>query len=393
MIRILFVDDEANVLQAMRRSFHDKTDEWSMEFAASGAAALAELAKTPADAIVSDMRMPGMDGWQLLTEVKKRHPQTVRLILSTPTDPSCIMRSVGAAQHHLAKPCDSAALAAAISQTHMLKRLLGSARVTKLVGRLGNLPSAPKMFQEILACLQQSTVSVAEAARIIGGDAAMTANVMKLVNSAAFGSRQPIGTASRAAAFLGQDTLGALVLGHSAFRSGTPTGIEGFSLERLWRHSLETAIAARTVARCEKLSSAQAEEAFLAGMLHDVGKLVFAVRSGAAAGAGSAPDAAAQMEAHHPEVGATLLGSWGFPNSIVEAAAFHHVPAQAAGNGLCLPKLIHIADRLVHQRHSECSGPFERGLEPELLSKLGLTERWTEWLAALDSLDFVESAA
>lgn len=394
MIRILFVDDEAHVLQAMRRSLHDMSNDWSMEFAATGAAALEDLAKTPADVIVADVRMPGMDGWQLLAEVKKRHPQTVRMILSGQGDPSCIMRCVGAAHQYLAKPWDTAALKTAISQTLRLRQLLGSERLARLIGRVGMLPKAPKAFREILACLQQPTAAIAEAARIISSDPAMTANVMKLVNSAFFGSRQPIATTSRAVAYLGLDTLGALVLGHSAFKSAVPTGVDAFSLARLWQHSLETAIAARTVARCEKLSPAQADEAFVAGMLHDVGKTMWATPSASGDPAPSAAAAAAQMEAHHAEVGAALLGSWGFPSSIVQAAAFHHAPAQSAGaTGLCPATLIHIADRLVHQRRTECSGPFERGLEPELLAKLGLADRWTDWLAALDSLDFLESAA
>jgi CheY-like chemotaxis protein len=66
MIRIVFVDDEVNVLQTMRRTLHAMREEWSMEFSLSGAAALEELAKTPADVIVSDMRMPDIGGWQLL---------------------------------------------------------------------------------------------------------------------------------------------------------------------------------------------------------------------------------------------------------------------------------------------------------------------------------------
>jgi putative nucleotidyltransferase with HDIG domain len=223
----------------------------------------------------------------------------------------------------------------------------------------------------------------------------MTANVIKLVNSAFFGSRQPATTANRAVGYLGLDTLGALVLGHSAFKSGVTTGIAGFSLERLWRHSLDTAVAARTVALYEKLSLARAEEAFLAGMLHDVGKVVFATQPAATTEDLAAPveDAAAQMESHHAEVGAYLLGLWGFPNSIVDAVAFHHSPSQSADGGLHLPKLIHIADRLVHQRNAEHAGPFDRCLEPELLQALHLADRWPEWLAALDSLDFVKTAA
>lgn len=383
MIRILFVDDEVSVLQAMRRSLHDMSNEWSMEFAASGPAALDALVKTPADVIVSDLRMPGMDGWQLLHEVKKRHPQMMRLIVPGAADPSCVMRAVGTAHQYLAKPWTGRTLKAALHQNYSLKKLLGSERISRLVGRFGPLPAMPAVFQELLACLQQPVLSVADAARIMAKDPAMAGNVMKLANSAFFGARQPVITASRAVAHLGADTLGALVLGHAALKMGAPTGIEGFSLERLWQHSLETGIAARTVARSEKLPQSFADEAFVGGVLHDLGKWVFPGRSATAA----------QMEAHHAEVGAALLNRWGFPNSIVESVAFHHSPAHASGEGLSLPALIHIADRLVHQRHSECSGPFERGLEPELLARLGLAARWTEWLAALDSLDFIESAA
>jgi putative nucleotidyltransferase with HDIG domain len=155
------------------------------------------------------------------------------------------------------------------------------------------------------------------------------------------------------------------------------------------------ATTARTLAIHENLSPTQAEEAFLAGMLHDVGKVVFATRAAAAGDdpEGSVEARTQQMEAHHAEVGAYLLGLWGFPNSIVEAVAFHHSPSQAAGDGLTLPRLIHIADRLVHQRREKCSGAFDRGLEPDLLEKLKLADRWSDWLATLDFLDGGKSAA
>src|ERR1700723_2871936 len=379
--RIVFVDDELNILQAMGRSFHGMRNEWNMEFLSSGAAALASLAKAPADVIVSDMRMPGMDGWQLLAEVKKRYPQTVRLVLSGHADPSSVMRAVGTAQLYLAKPCESGSLKAAIVQTQMLRQLLSSDRLALLVGEVGMLPSAPTAFQEILACLQNPAASLTDAAQIIGRDVAMTANIMKLVNSAFFGSRRPITTIDRAVAYLGMDTLGALVLGHGVFQSGVATGIDGFSLEQLWQHTEQTAAAARAIALSENLSVAKADEAFLAGVLHDVGKVVFATK--AAGLPNDTMDVVAQMEAHHAEVGAYLLGLWGFPNSIVEAVAFHESPTKAMSQGLSLPALLHIADRLVHQRNSQSSAPV-RELEPGLLDALGLADRWPVWLAELD---------
>ena len=391
-IRIVFVDDELNILQAMRRSFHNMREEWSMEFVSSGAAALESLAKAPADVIVSDMRMPGMDGWQLLAEVKKLYPQTVRLVLSGHADPGSVMRAVGTAQLYLAKPCESGALKAAIVQTQMLRQLLSNDRLALLAGGVGMLPSAPAAFQEILACLQNPAASLADAAQIIGRDVAMVANIMKLVNSAFFGSRRPITTTDRAVAYLGMDTLGALVLGHSVFQSGVATGIAGFSLEKLWQHSLQTGMAARAIAFSENLAPAKADEAFLAGVLHDVGKVVFATKAAALSSDASAVDMA-QMEAHHAEVGAYLLGLWGFPNLIVEAVAFHHTPNQASENGLALPGIVHIADRLVHLKSENRSGSTDTGVQAGFLEGLALGHCLPKWSAAVESCDDQKAVA
>ncbi|HTD74857.1 MAG TPA: response regulator [Steroidobacteraceae bacterium] len=386
-IRIVFVDDEVNILQAMQRAFRSMREEWTMEFASSAAAALESLARAPADVIVSDMRMPGMDGWQLLAEVKKLYPQTVRLVLSGHADPSSVMRAVGTAQLYLAKPCESGALKAAIVQTQMLRQLLSSDRLALLVGEIGMLPSVPTAFQEILTCLQNPAASLADAAQIIGRDVAMTANIMKLVNSAFFGSRRPITTTDRAVAYLGMDTLGALVLGHSVFQSGVATGIAGFSLEGLWQHSLQVGAAARAIAFSEDFSAAKADEAFLAGVLHDVGKVVFATKAAALSNDTDAVNLVAQMEAHHAEVGAYLLGLWGFPNSIVEAVAFHHTPDQASEKGLNLAGIVHIADRLVHLRSENRSGSMDTGVQAGFLEAVGLEHCLPKWSSAVEVID------
>jgi len=380
-MRIVFVDDELNILQAMRRSFHSMREEWNMEFASSAVAALESLAREPADVIVSDMRMPGMDGWQLLAEVKKLYPQTVRLVLSGHADPSSVMRAVGTAQLYLAKPCESGVLKAAIVQTQMLRQLLSSDRLALLVGGVGMLPSAPTAFQEILACLQDPAASLADAAQIIGRDVAMTANIMKLVNSSFFGSRRPITTTDRAVAYLGMDTLGALVLGHSVFQSGVTTGIAGFSLEKLWQHSLQTGAAARAIAFSENFSAAKADEAFLAGVLHDVGKVVFATKAAALSNDTDTVDIVAQME------GAYLLGLWGFPNSIVEAVAFHHTPSHASEKGMNLAGIVHIADRLVHLTNENRAGSTDTGLQEGFLEGLGLGHCLPKWSIAVESVD------
>jgi putative nucleotidyltransferase with HDIG domain len=392
-IRIVFVDDEINILEGMRRAFHRMRGEWSMEFLPSGAAALESLANTPADVIVSDMRMPGMDGWQLLTEVKRLYPQTVRLVLSGQADSTSVMRAVGTAQVYLAKPCACDEVKAAIAQTQRLRQLLSSDRLALLVGSVGMLPSAPVAFQNILTCLQDPAASLVDAARIIARDVAMTANIMKLVNSAFFGSRRPIITVERAVAYLGMDTLGALVLGHGVFKQSGPSVIAGFSLEQLWQHSLQTGSAARAIAFAENFSAAKADEAFLAGVLHDVGKVVFATRASSTHDSTASEGPASQMQEHHAEVGAYLLGLWGFPNSIVEAVAFHHTPSRLAEKSLSLTGIIHIADRLVHQRCDNASSQIDQGMEPGYLEGLGLDDCTSRWSAAVDSVDSVSAVA
>lgn len=388
MIRVVFVDDEVNVLQAMQRTMHGMRHNWNMEFLPSAAAALDSLAKIPAEVIVSDMRMPGMDGWQLLAEVKKLYPQTVRLVLSGHADPGAIMRSVGIAHQYIAKPCDSATLKSAVLQSQALRNLLSSDVLALLVGDVGMLPSYPKAYQEISSCLQRPNASLTDAAGIIGRDVAMTANMMKLVNSAFFGARQTITSIERAVAYLGLDTLGALVLGHGVFQSRGSSATDN-ALEELWRHSLRTASVARAISFHEKLPRARAEEAFLAGMLHDVGKVVFATRVDVAPGnpAASSQEMNAQAEAHHAMVGAYLMGLWGFPSQIVEAVAQHDTPSQRSDSGFGVTVLVHVADRLAHRSSTNIAAAKELGVEPGLLEGLGLASHLPHWIEAIDALD------
>jgi HD-like signal output (HDOD) protein len=188
---------------------------------------------------------------------------------------------------------------------------------------------------------------------------------------------------------LGLDTLAALVLGHSLFQSSGPNATTPDKLDELWRHSQQTAMIARAIAVHEKLSRARAEEAFLAGMLHDVGRIVFATNGTAATETvgGLREDSSEQIEMHHAEVGAYLLGLWAFPSHIAEAVALHHTPRQRADAGLDLTALVHIADRLAHRQSERSAGAEELGFEPGLLETLGLSDHLPQWIAALDAVE------
>ncbi len=370
MIRILFVDDEVNMLHGIRRALHPMRSEWDMDFVQSGAAALQMLAEKPTDVLIADLRMPDMDGWQLFAAVNERFPQVARFILSGHADPGRIIRSVGTAHQYLAKPCDSAAIKAAILQTQHLRHLLNSEHLAALVGRVSMLPSAPRTFQRLLSCLRRAEASIADVAAIIEGDVAMTANIMKLVNSAFFGARQSIHTLSRAVAYLGLDTVGSLALGHGIFHGVELPPSAGVSHEQLWQHSVQTATAARIIALQEHLSAAKADEAFMAGMLHDIGKTVAIEQTGAL-----------HPLSQHAAVGAYLLALWGFPTPIVEAVAYHHVPSHASAVDFGLAGIVHIASRLAHG--SETDGAIEP--EAGFLERHGRVSHMPLWTAAVNA--------
>ncbi len=382
-IRVVFVDDETSILSGMQRSLRGMRHEWNMEFFSSGPAALDALAKAPADVIVSDMRMPGMDGWELLAEVRKKYPQTVRLLLSGYADSVSIMNSVGSAHQYLAKPCEAERIKDAIKQTQTLRVRLSDPELAALVGRVDMLPSAPQAFLEISKVLRRPDSSLQEAAEVVVRDAAMTANILKLVNSAFFGSRHPILRIDRAIAYLGIDTLQSLVIGHAMFKTGPAENASRVDLDALWRHSLLTASIAKAIAKEEGLAAVHCEEAFLIGMLHDVGKGVLATSE-------ELPAPSAELDSQHARIGAYLLGLWGFPDAVVEGIANHHTP-RVDGAAVDPTLIVHVADRFAHM--PEARDIHSLGLHPTVLADAHLVAHIERWRELSDKAVQAEQAA
>src|SRR5271170_3376686 len=148
---LLLVDDEPLVLSGLRRSLRSMLDEWTMECAVGGEAALEAMARHPFDVVVTDMRMPGMDGAQLLNEVRRRSPQTVRVALSGQCDRKTIMSAIGSTHQYLSKPCDARELEATINHAMALRNRLHTPSVTKIVSQLKTIPSLPAAYHEMMA--------------------------------------------------------------------------------------------------------------------------------------------------------------------------------------------------------------------------------------------------
>ena len=387
--RILFVDDEPKVLRGLQRMLYSKEDEWEMAFAESGQEALDLLAEQPFDVIVSDMRMPGMDGAQLLNEVLRRYPQIVRIVLSGHSERELVLRSVGATHQYLAKPCDPERLQRVVARACALRELLADESFRSIVSQMNTIPSLPQLYIDVMQELQAPEGSIKKVGEIISRDVGMTAKVLQIVNSAFFGLPRHVSDPSHAASLLGLDTLKALILSAHVFSQLNEASAKGLCFDTLWNHSIATGTLAKRIASAENCEVQVCDHTLIAGLLHDTGKLLLAVNlpdryrkmwSLSEKGTMTSLDAERQVfGTTHAEVGAYLFGLWGLPAPIVEAVAFHHCPDRCVATTFTPLTAVHVADALEHEQDGAGKPSEAPQLATEYLARLGLLERVSTW--------------
>jgi HD-like signal output (HDOD) protein len=381
--RILFVDDEPALLEALQLAVAAAPGEWTLTFAPTGIAALDLMSRQPFDVVVTDMRMPVLDGGaSLLATVRDQYPRVARIVLSDEADRETVLRTVGSAHRYLSRPCEPAQLTVAIGETLAVRDTLHNDALRSIVSRVQSLPSLPTLYIDILEELNRPEPRITTISQIVEHDVAMTAKLLQLVNSAYFGRPGRTADVQEAVQFLGVETLQALVLGvhvfssmHCAARHFSPTG--------LWRHSVATSALAGAIARYERLPAGAATAALTAGLLHDCGKLLLAsvmptefdalvIR----ARRESTPAWRVEQDAlgcTHAEIGAYLLGLWGLPDPVVAAVAFHHRPADSGNQKFTPVTAVHAANAIMDNK--------QYGAPPDMvyLERLGLKARYAEW--------------
>jgi len=357
--RVLFVDDEPNILAGLQRMLRPLRDEWEMEFVMGGTEALHSLAAQPFDVIVTDMRMPGMDGATLLDLVSRSHPDVVRIVLSGQANQEAILRVVGPAHQYLSKPCDSETLKAKLRQAFVLRDLLSNPSLKSLVARLRSLPSVPAVYVQLMNELRSENASLQRIGEIIEQDVAMTAKILQLVNSAFFGVRVHVVSAAQAVQLLGLDLVRTLMLSAEIVSQLDGRAMKRFRASDIWRHSLDVSRFVRVIARLEQLDEDTTGHAVTAALLHDAGRLVLA--SCLSDEYGIIVDRAVRDEQSlvqveheelgctHAEVGAYLLGLWGLPDQVTAAVAWHHRPSCSGSNTVGPVALVHAADAIANE--------------------------------------------
>lgn len=314
--RILFVDDEPAILSALKNLLYKDRKRWDLLFAPSGEAALELIREQPVDVVISDMRMPGMDGATFLNQVKQAWPATARIMLSGHADRESIVRALPAVHQLLAKPCDAATLRASIERGLEPESKMPDPRVRAVIGGMDRIPSSAATVHALATLISSSSASLDEVAALVSQDPGMSAKVLQLVNSGYFGSGESTSSIPEAVSQLGTEQLRYICMTASVFSAARVADFPGFSLQS---------------ARCDASRTAQlatSDEAYAGALLQDVGKIVLAVGFpaeyerllgiAAALGINEMTLERETFGATHREIGACLLALWGLPAPILD---------------------------------------------------------------------------
>ena len=328
-IRVLLVDDERSLVAGLQRLLRPHRATWEVSIATSAADALALMEAQPFDIVISDMRMPVMDGAKLLAVVRSKYPATTRIVLSGQTDPEALIRVLPVAHQFLSKPIGSELLVTTLRRVSRNHGDIEDRAVRAAIGGIEALPTSVALPDALAALLARPEASLDAVVKLVEAEPGFVAKLLQIVNAPFFAAPHPIASISAAVAYLGNEQLAQLVPALTV-AGGPSVCAARFDAVAYYAGSWEVANAARVVAG----HGSVADASFASGLLHDVGKLVMAttmpdvydaITEKYEQGAASFHEAEVAMGVcGHARLGASLLDLWGLPTPIVEAVLRHH---------------------------------------------------------------------
>jgi len=392
MDRIIFVDDNEADQLMLRRALRPVAGEWETRFVSDARGALKAMEQSSFDVVVSDVQMPEMDGVKLLETVKRRHPGLVRIVLSGAEDSRAKLRALDSAHVWMTKPCDTDVLRDIVDRVHKWGHLLGDEHLKRLVGQMDALPSSHDVCCHIEEELRSPTASVRTIARLMLKDVGMTAKILHVANSGIVGTYSRISNPDYAVGALSPRMIRSLAISASVLSGVDTMKDKRLSAKDLVSHAFSTGALAREIAKTVTHDATVIEDAFLAGILHDVGKLVLAsnlprlyasaITLGRERGL---PLLRAEEEifgVNHTKVGAYLLALWGMPGPVVEACAHHHNPCACQEREFSALAAVHVANVVAHKQEERTADSISYLFDYDYLARLKANAWFEEWLEA-----------
>ncbi len=386
-VSILFVDDQQEVLDGLRRMVRSMRSEWVAGFALGGEKALEMMESKDYDVLVTDMRMPGMDGAELLKRTVEAHPHMIRVVLSGQYDVDRFVESGWPAHQFLSKPCEADQLKRTITHAINMRGLLENKVIRSLVTRASFLPSLPRVYLEVEQELKLASASMKKVGNIIAEDVGVTAKVLQMANSPIFGCTRKIESPSQAVVMLGADVIKSLLLYLQTCSSlMLPADI---SLERISYHGVRIAMLAKAIAEMEGQDKHVCAEAFLAGLLQNIGSLIIISsfleqyrqieRESREHNESVSAVERRVLGASHAEIGAYLISLWGLSPTVAESVAYHDNPSECPDEKISFAlTAVHVANAL--DKDIGLGAAFvENEFDFDYLEKLSLLDHLPRW--------------
>ena len=399
--RILFLDDDPTILEMYRLLFECDETTWRMLFAKDVESASQMMEMAPCDVLVAKWRLPG-GGADFFTGAATRHPQAARVVVSEASDQEDVAKALAGRHQFIVKPIDLNVLRSTIWRLSSMQDAALDARIEGLLSADYCVPSLPSLYFRILRAMDSPEASLADVGEIIAEDPGMMVKILQLVNSAFFGLARRISNPVEAVQILGLQKVRSLVLSVHVFSCFDQARMKSFPLARLWSHSIATSQIAQKICRAERADKATSEEAVLACMLHDVGKVILASgdpdRYQSAVGLAHKrhrPLFEVEREVFgvsHAEVGAFLLSQWGLPLSVIEAIALHHEPGRSGLSCFTALTVTHVATCLENEVSDPVIDTAPTVVDMEYLDRVGLGERLSVWREAVEEVEIFANA-
>ena len=363
--RILLVDNSDQISIQLESEINRMNRQWQIKMVETAAQALQELESNRYDIVIMELVLPGTTGVELLEKVASEYPGSIRMVLSASTDRQMILQTAGLAHRFIAKPADAQHLMGLLDTSINLREMFAKPELHARIAKIGSLPSAPGIYNELITQLRNDSCSIKDVAGIIANDLAMTAKILQMVNSAYFGLPSRISSVLQAVNMMGLETVKSVAMTAGVFSEFNNPSIncKSLTIDSLFHHSVTVGTNAQKVATQMGLPRYMCDDALMAGMLHDIGKLV--LMSNFPEELSTSIELAVEkswsiekaqeriMGVTHAEIGAHLLSLWGLSDQILEAVALHPSPSRMPCPTPSVLTAVHVANGVYHDTPSD----------------------------------------
>jgi HD-like signal output (HDOD) protein/CheY-like chemotaxis protein len=388
-LRILYLEEQPDLVAELIGELRQHKF-WEVAHAENAQEARIIARKQPLDVALLSATMPETDPIEIAEELTQLYPKLTTFILAPDAETGGGLAYASGRFQWLPKPCNPAALVAAVERMANLVSWLTNNTTLEMVSGLHTLPSIPSNYQGVIRTIHSPHSSFQEIGEAVNKDMGMTSRVLQVANSAYYGYSKKITSPTEAALLLGIETLKSLVRYTHVLNNFPQTPATNAIFDKIWRHSNGVAAVARKIALAQTQNETLAEEAFTAGLLHDIGKLVLAsmrpddykevMRRAAEEKKAVHLLERVKLGTTHAETGAYLLSLWGIPFSILEAVAWHHFPSESKEKKFSALTAVHVANVAEHRRTDPENVRAAPPLDERYLADLGLAKEAEEWL-------------